>query len=158
MDDRPALARYDGDLAGAGLAVAETVASLMVDVEGMMRMLDGRDPITAQGELAHQFLDQCGLAGILEAGDADDLLRHGWISARMRKAASLSAGLLILKKGSYGSLGHWTMPASWSATHCLIERRPFSICCSSSWASAAFHRPKTGCRRPADEAQASSLS
>ena len=79
--------------------MAEAVPTLMIDVEGMMRVLDRRNAVAAPRQLAHQLLDQRGLSRILEAGDADDLV-HRLNSAAIRSASASSSGVLTLKKGS----------------------------------------------------------
>jgi hypothetical protein len=76
VDDGPAVPRNHSHLRGAGLAMAETVTAFMVDVEGMMRVLDGRDAITAICQFNDEFFDECRLPGILEARNADYLV-HG---------------------------------------------------------------------------------
>ena len=43
VHDRPAPARHDRDLAGAGLAVQPGILARLVDIEFMVRVLDGRD-------------------------------------------------------------------------------------------------------------------
>jgi hypothetical protein len=49
----------------------------MVDIEGVMGMLDRGNAKPAGGEIDHQFLDQRRFARVLESGDADDFLCHG---------------------------------------------------------------------------------
>ena len=48
-----------------------TVFAGMVDVETVVRMLDGTHPPAAAGEFAHQVDDQRGLAGVLVAGNTE---------------------------------------------------------------------------------------
>ena len=48
-----------------------TVFTGMVDIEAVVRVLDGAHPPAAAGELAHQVDDQRGLAGILVAGKTE---------------------------------------------------------------------------------------
>ena len=65
-----------------------------------MRMLDGRDGESAAGKLGNQPLDQRRLAGILEAGDTDNLVHHREYSLNIRLASIKSGGRLTLKNGS----------------------------------------------------------
>jgi hypothetical protein len=57
--------------------VAEAVGALAVDVEIMMRVLDGRDRPAAPRELGHELFGQRGLARILPAGNAEHAQGHG---------------------------------------------------------------------------------
>jgi hypothetical protein len=55
----------------------ETVASFMVNIEGVMGVLDRRNTKPAGGEINHQFLNQRSFACILEACHTNDFLLHG---------------------------------------------------------------------------------
>ena len=70
--------------------MAETVAPLVIDIEGMMRMFHRRDPAAAPRQLRHQLFDQRSLARILETGNADDFV-HGLNSATIRRASASSS-------------------------------------------------------------------
>ena len=76
VHQRPARARDDRHLAGAGAAVAEGIGALAIDFEGMVGMLDRRDPEAPCGDLGHQPLRQGRLAGVLPASDAEYALFH----------------------------------------------------------------------------------
>ena len=67
----------------------------MVDVEGVVRVLDGGHLVAEPRQMPHQLFDQRGLAGILEAGNADDV--HAPLA--IISASARSSGVLMLKKG-----------------------------------------------------------
>ena len=73
-DHGPAFARHHRHLRGAGAPMPCTVRLRLVDLERMVGMLDGRDLQAAPRQLRDQPRDQCRLAGLLPAGDAD----HGY--------------------------------------------------------------------------------
>src|SRR5690606_25093744 len=99
VHQRPAAAGDERDLGGAGGAMAEAVGAFVVDVEGVMGVLDGGDPVAAAGQLGDQPLDQRGLAGVLPARHPKDgTLRraHRWLSRNRRSAVASSSGVLTL--------------------------------------------------------------
>jgi len=75
VNDRPAPARGDCDLARAGLAVQPRILARMVDVEVMVGVLDGRDLEAAPDQRRNDPRDQRRLAGSAPAGKADDAHR-----------------------------------------------------------------------------------
>ena len=87
VHQRPAVSRYDRHLPGAGLAVAPGIAPFVIDVEGMVGMLDGRDAVASLDEFLDQALGQGRLARILEPDDAQEL------SASRRERVPDAAGL-----------------------------------------------------------------
>ena len=72
------------DLFCAGSAVAKTVRARMIDVKGMMCVLDGRDGQALRAEMRNQTRHQAGLPAVLPPCDPENL--HGdvnLISSRM---------------------------------------------------------------------------
>jgi hypothetical protein len=78
----------------------EAVTALVVDVEGMMGVLDGRDAMAAERKFRDQTLDECGLAGVLESRNTNDPVIHGRKSDTICSPKVRSSGVLMLKKGS----------------------------------------------------------
>src|SRR5215831_4461004 len=72
VDNGPAAARYDGDLAGAGAAMQPGILARLVGVELMMRVLDGRKFQAALDQHRDHLGDQRGLAGAAPASEADN--------------------------------------------------------------------------------------
>ncbi len=75
MDDCPAPARHDRDLAGAGLPVLPRILARLIDVEFMVRVLDGRDLQAAADQHRNHARDQRRLAGTAPARETDDAHR-----------------------------------------------------------------------------------
>ena len=90
--------------------MTKAVAALVIDVEGMVRMLHSRYAKSETRKRPYQALDQRGLAGILEPGDTDDFVIHAAPPASRRSAAARSAGVLTLKKGSCWTIDHSATP------------------------------------------------
>ena len=77
MHDGEAGAGNDGDLVRAGLPVTPAIRADLVDIEIMMGVLDGGDAVAARRQLGDDTDRKAGLARVLPAGDAEDLLcRH----------------------------------------------------------------------------------
>src|SRR5438105_2989617 len=72
VHQHPAARRGDEHLGGAGVAVAVGILAGLVDIEGMVRVLDERDPQPGAGEARDQLLDERGLAAARPAGEAED--------------------------------------------------------------------------------------
>ena len=71
MDDGPPLTRDNSHLSCPRFPVPKTVAALMVNVEGVMGVLDRRDPMTTPREFSDQLFHERGFACVLETGYAD---------------------------------------------------------------------------------------
>ena len=68
---RPAFGRRNDYLPGAGLAMLETVLARMINIEGMVRMLDGGDTQTPPHKLLHQLHNQGGFSGVLKSRNSE---------------------------------------------------------------------------------------
>ena len=87
-------------MAGPGLAHLERIASLVINLELRMRMLDNRDGITALGQFADKADHQGGLARVLPPRDAE---KRGVIALPRElgcRPQRARAARLILKNGS----------------------------------------------------------
>ena len=71
VDHRPAPRGGEHHLVGAGLAVAPGVLARLVEVDLVMGVLDGGDPVALGGQVGDQPLDQRGLAVVLPADHAE---------------------------------------------------------------------------------------
>src|ERR1051326_848288 len=72
VHQHPAARRGDEDLGRAGLPVAVGVLAGLVDVEGVVRVLDERDAQAPLHEARDETLDERGLAAARPAGEAED--------------------------------------------------------------------------------------
>ena len=72
VHQRPAAGGADQDLGRAGQAVAVRILAGLVDVEGVMGVLEGRDREPARHQAGDHLGQQRGLAGAAPAGEADD--------------------------------------------------------------------------------------
>ena len=77
MHEGPAPIGDDGDFAGAGLAVQPRILARPIDIEFVMRMLDGRDLEPAPHQNRNDFGQERRLAGSAPAGEANDAHRRG---------------------------------------------------------------------------------
>src|SRR3974390_1722824 len=71
MHQRPALLGRDQDLSRAGLAVAIAVLARLIDIESVMRVLDGRDGDAVPDQRRQQARRQGGLAAAAPTGEAE---------------------------------------------------------------------------------------
>ena len=99
MHERPALRRRQDHPPRARLPQPEGVAAGMVDVEALMRVLDGRNGIAAPRELRHEPGCERRLARVLPTGNAE-YRRHHLPPPSSASASAKSSGRLRLKKGS----------------------------------------------------------
>ena len=75
MHDRPAPAGNDRDFARAGLPMQPGILARLVEIEFMMRVLDGRDFQAARDQHRDHAGDQCRLAGAAPARKTDNAHR-----------------------------------------------------------------------------------
>jgi hypothetical protein len=68
MNERPAPARSDQDLAGSGLPVLEGVLARFVDIEGVMSVLECRNAEAAPLELGDELYEEGRLPGPAPSG------------------------------------------------------------------------------------------
>src|SRR3954470_10241640 len=88
VHQHPAPRRSDEDLRGAGVAMAIRILAWLVDVEGVVGVLDERHAQASADEARDQLLDERGLAATRPTGKAEDL--HYPILSR--RAAARAAG------------------------------------------------------------------
>ncbi len=69
----PAPVRCDQHFGGAGFAVPVRILARLVDVEGMVGVLDQRNLQPLRNKTGNEFLDQCGLATTGPAGETECL-------------------------------------------------------------------------------------
>jgi hypothetical protein len=74
--ERPAPTRGDQHFAGAGATVLERILAGLVDVEGMVRVLDGRDREAAARELGDELDEERRLARPAPSRQPDDAHIH----------------------------------------------------------------------------------
>ena len=103
MDQGQAAGRDEDNIGRPGRAVAEAVLAGPVQVDGVVRVLDGGDAEAASDQHRQHGFHQHRLAAAAPADDAENLHAAPSTAAR-RSASARSSGALTLKNGSNGAV------------------------------------------------------